>query len=309
MKKYIVNYLFLFVSTFALLSCYEDKSKLDTNKLPEVRIEIDGYDDGKIKVGFNQLLEIKPRIYKQNVENHSDLDVKWELSQFDSVDDFETISSTFNLDYVVNRGITSKPYILKLTIWDKKVDYKYYKYFELYVSSSYGEGIIVSYTDDNINSDIALIMDQQISDSYKNSTPLIRKDLYSLQNGEKIDALITSSCYTKFGGTSPTYWFALSNGGYLSLDCEAYNKNDAEMIFTPEGFRAGLFTNSHQYLMLFASDGLYKIGKINDRKPTVPSMSASAGAAPSNYMVSTDSYSQGDGPNIVWYNENNGSFY
>lgn len=305
MKKYIEKYLFLFVSALTLLSCYEDKSKLDTDKLPEVRIEIQGYENGVIRIGYNELLKIEPLVYKSDVENHPDLEAVWEVSEYGDVNAFDTISNTVNLEYVVERGIVPKPYVLKLTVWDKVMDFRYYKYYQLIVSSSYGEGIVVSYTDDDISSDIALIMDKQISGSYNSVTPSIRKGLYSVQNDQKIDGLITGSCYTRQGNMNPvpTYWFTLNNGNFLSLNCVAYEKNNTDMIFVPENFKANLFVNTHQSFLLFADDGVYVMSKTNDKKPTIPVMTAIKGGLASNNMVSYDSHGSADEPFAVWYNE------
>ncbi len=312
MKK-IQKYFLIMTLLFTAFSCYEDKSTLDTNPLPEVKITFDDrFDDMSVTVGYGDKLTIEPTVTKGGKENHSDLEYKWSLSRTTDPEalDFEELSTEKNFDKEILRAIeSSDQYVLKYEVTDKAVDFTYSKYIYVSVFSSYGEGILVSYTEDGATSDLALIMDTPISNDYLGTEPNIRTGLYSAgNNGEKIPSLVTGNTYLKLA-YKPSHWFSLESGELFKVNNEVYKREATEMIYQPDGFRAERFVTCYQYHFAFTPLGVYDMSKTLEMVPIGMSMTAENGGVPSNYQVSFDSHSQGSAPNMIWYNEEFGSFF
>jgi len=306
MKKNITK-LLLIIMVMSFTSCYDDKSTLDTDALPELTVDL-GIEGDKIKVGFNEELDLNPTILKDGKEVSDGFDYEWSMTSIPNELGFESISNEKNLKFVVDRPIANDQYVLKLICKDLNTNFEYINYWMVQVSSSYGEGILVSYTDDGATSDIALIMDKGITDGYTKDA-LVRKDLYEMTNNTKMPGLVSSSSFTLQSSKTPTYWFVFKDGNFISLDCEAYRDNDVEMIYKPNGFKAYNIFNCHQSMIMFANTGLFKMSKMLDKAPTVPAMTIEKGGEASNNVYSSDSYDQGAGPNLMWYNEAQSSFF
>ena len=166
MKKQIISILLVLMTGSTLFSCYEDKSTQDTSELLEVIIDVTGtpYPNGRINFGYMEELNLSPKVTKNGQEAHADLSYKWSLNFIPGKIDHEVISEERELNYTLIRSIEATPYSLWLTVTDNKTTMEYQCFWNLYVESLFGEGILVAYTKDGTTSDLALIMDTPISD-------------------------------------------------------------------------------------------------------------------------------------------------
>ncbi|MDR2130168.1 MAG: hypothetical protein LBP56_03220 [Odoribacteraceae bacterium] len=310
MKKQIIPFLALLVGGIALSACYGDKSSLDTGKLPEVVIDVAGtpYADGVIRVGYMEELALAPKVTKAGKEDHPDLSYRWTLNEIPDKVSSKVISEERDLDYVVQRAIMSNPYTLWLTVTDNATTMEYLYAWEMYVESSFGEGILVAYTRDGTTSDFALIMDSHVSADYQKET-FIRDGLYEAANGVPVPALIKNACYTADAARWGIYQNiirATTTEGILIVNCIDYSRMDDEMVYVPDNFVPDKFVKMRQASMLNAGPaGIYVMGQI-DKKPTMPLLVLDNGGV-ADIKLSVDSHEQGDSPAAVWYH--NGKFY
>lgn len=102
----------------------------------------------------------------------------------------------------LNAKITVSPntldYTLSLTVTDKSNGLQYYMYWKVFVSSEFGEGLIVADTKNGSTSDLNLIMANEFTEGFKNEgKDIIHRNLYSQSNGEEIDGVVCRSVLWK----------------------------------------------------------------------------------------------------------------
>lgn len=304
MKRFIK---YLLIVVLIAQSCYKDKSSLDVNKLAPVVIDTTGI-ASTLRVGYMDKFRIEPIITKNGVRNHEDLICEWIINETPKSKDYVKLFDGPVFDSHIEAPIDPSNYIFRLKVTDKEYDYSYFITWKLYITSSIGEGIMVAYTEDNVTSDIALIMDKPISANYTGETS-IRKGFVEARNGNKLSSLVESSCYTyRDNLRRSTVWLTMSDGSFETLDCEDYVRNNNEMIYKPDGFKSNRFAKGGQSVCFFTSEGMYRIG-MNDHLPTVPFTKKANGGDPSRNMVSADNSSSSNADQIVWYSESKGKFY
>ena len=311
MMKNIYKYLTL---AFAVLasSCYDDDSSLDINPIPELSIEIEGVDKTILTSMLDSLI-LTPEILVNGKESNKEFIYEWALNQvtseFQYPDDFEVISSDKNLKYAVVRPIDdAKDYILMYRVTDPSTDFTYSKIWNLKVSSSFGEGILVAYKDEDGKSELGLIMDKEISYLYTKPAS-VRTGIYKGANGEELTKEITSITYTNQMRAAIT-WVTLSDGNYVCLDNKTYLPKNVDMIYRPDSFFAKKFYATHQYMTTYSNDGMYVTHKTNGDRPGVATYKITADKErPSGDVVASYSHDQGAQPHAVWFNEKDGAFY
>ena len=307
MRNNIFKFLFLLITYSAATSCYEDKSKLDSNKMPEVVIDTTGC-SGDIIVGFLDNIVVKPAIFKQGVENHEDLVCTWSMTEIPSNSSYLEVQQGLELDFNVDRAIEERPYKLQFKVTDTEVDFSYYIYWNVFVTSTFGDGILVAYTDDNKTSDIGLINDKDISDSYTKDAK-VKTAIFSGANGHKIPSLVKDATYTKRPNLrTNTMWFTLESGDFISMDLVSYKDNEVKMVFAPDGLKMEQIYDSGQLVLFSSNNGIYSVG-MNDIGPSMPFASSDKGVGASNLFISADN---DNGPNAnmaSWYSEEKGAFY
>ncbi len=308
MRKYL--YLLLAISVMAV-SCYKDNSTLDTNPLPDIKISIDGIDKG-IVIGMLNDLILSPSIKAGDVDITSGLEYEWILNQnpkeFNYPNDFDVISTEKDLNYQVTQMINKDPYILSLRVTDKSTGFVYSEYWELTVSSTYGEGILVAYEEGGAH-ELGLIMDKDISYQFSAPEASIRTGLYEAGNGSKLSSKIKSLTYAYHVNNNVT-WIATEDGDLLCLNNDGYNPLDKEMIFQPESFHVNGYYNAEAKIVAYSNDGIYSMIKNVDDRPTSSMYTFdSADMKPSNDIISSNSNSSAVAPHMAWYNETDGAFY
>ncbi len=311
----IYRKIFLMVSVlFLTVSCYEDNSTLNTNILADITVSADNVHQGVINGSMLDLLEITPDIKIDGDANENNFTYEWSLSDntdlFMEEEHFEVISTERNLSYVVLRPIVEDPYMLRYKITNNETNFSYYTYFQLYVRSSYGEGIMVSYLDKDGKCDLGLIMDKEISGHYSGSEASVKLGIYSSTNGDAYNGRFTNMLFSEQGyGSAVVTWIVTGEGETLCLDNVDYSVLDTEMIFKPSNFEPIKYLNANQYLLLLSEDGIYSMSKMLSTKPATPFFTFSeTNIMPSNGVMASNPNHNSPQPQAVWYDAVNGKF-
>ena len=136
-------------------ACYDDESTYDTNIIPEVVIDTTGI-PARHSVFFNHTMTLEPKIYKKG-DPDAELEYLWRID----VSSSDTTRMVLGHEPKLNAKITVSPntldYTLSLTVTDKSNGLQYYMYWKVFVSSEFGEGLIVADTKNGSTSDLSLI--------------------------------------------------------------------------------------------------------------------------------------------------------
>jgi len=185
----------LFMS-FVFFSCYEDHSNDGYQLLPSIEID----KDVKAKeylVYQHERLKIEPVVYKEGM-SQDNFTYKWEVKDW-GLD--QVISREKVLDTIISIPPTTNPYSLLFTVTDRETGISAYKIYEVKVSPSLGEGLVVADTkDDGLTSDLSLIMAMNFSSGREDeSSDVMRREIYSKYNGRKIEGSVVSMLNTNYG--------------------------------------------------------------------------------------------------------------
>lgn len=191
-NKYLSAYI---IGLFCLSSCYDDSSTLATQNIGNV--SFDDSNSPELYIGYQEELNISPSIKMESGTNSEALTYEWKLTETDASynNEYETIATEKNLKYVMERPISSAPYTLALTITDK--DHKNLQYihsWNIYVQSSFLDGILISDTKDGKNSDLTLISNQAFSVNYNKDEHVFR-NILETANKKPYDGLLQSLTY------------------------------------------------------------------------------------------------------------------
>lgn len=175
-------------------ACYDDESTYDTNIIPEVVIDTTGI-PARHSVFFNHTMTLEPKIYKKG-DPDAELEYLWRID----VSSSDTTRMVLGHEPKLNAKITVSPntldYRLSLTVTDKSNGLQYYMYWKVFVSSEFGEGLIVADTKNGSTSDLNLIMANEFTEGFKNEgKDIIHRNLYSQSNGEEIDGVVCGVYY------------------------------------------------------------------------------------------------------------------
>ena len=149
MKKYIfISPLLLCL--LSLYSCYEDSSTLATNNIGNITFT---EKQSELYVGSMEELTLIPDIQIAEGTNTDALTYEWALTETPVTSsssynfEYEIISTDPQLNYIVERPVSTSPYTLLLTITDTVHDnLQYTKYWKIYVQSTFLDGLLISDT-------------------------------------------------------------------------------------------------------------------------------------------------------------------
>ena len=185
-------------------SCYEDKSSFVTNLIPEVQISInDKNQENSIYVGYQSPVDIVPSITQDGFDG-SNLRYEWAVTEEPSTNNpvYEIIGTEKDFHGIINRPISNGAYTLKLTVTDVANDNLQYIYsWELYVQSSFLDGLLIADSENGTTTDFTLINNSQITNQYTKEERIFRHILETA-NGAAYDELLTSLTYEVMGNTA-----------------------------------------------------------------------------------------------------------
>jgi len=184
------QYLSIIIVLIAMSSCYRDLSTEATISIPEITIFSD---KDVLNVAYGHDLVLEPEVVQEGRVD-SDFTYLWEIDlSANSKNNRIEIGEDKNLTYKVGHTPSDKPYYLTLTVTDTQTGLQKLRSWEVYVSSSLGEGILVAYTrDGGKSSDVGLVTGQAMTYGYASETPLITYDIHSFANGLPLEGRINS---------------------------------------------------------------------------------------------------------------------
>ncbi len=235
-----IIYILLVILTGGLVaSCYEDKSKEAGFEIPEVTITMNAGEDEEILTAvYGKELVVKPVIKKGNLGN-ANLSYYWEINLLPGGKDLLEIGEEAELHYEVANEPSSQAYLLRLKVTDNDEGLDYYKQWAVYVSNSFGEGLVIAHTGNGgETSDLTFVKAPQVTYGYNGEVDYTR-NIYSLANGAEIDGRV-KALVTNLASNGKTYnisrLVAGTNKSVLSLDPVTFKctmKNDELFLQTP----------------------------------------------------------------------------
>ncbi len=312
MKKNILKSTILLLSALLLNSCFVDKSGLDTNKFNDIVIDAPSM-PSILRVEYLEDVTYNPTVTMEGNTNLADVSYKWEINQTPGSTNFVVIGNTKELTTTIKNQILSAAYTLIFTARDEKHGVEYQKSWPLYVSSSFREGIVVADTKDGINSDLSLIMDNDITTSYTRGVN-IKYEIWKTTTGTSFPALVKNISYSLHKPsailTKNILTTIFDNKDIKMYNCEDYTVyKTAEQIFPgktstfdPQAF----YTINNATWMLVANNIAYLFA--NNQGITAFALPASGVNYVDNAIAVADN-SSGSGPYAFWYNNNTGKFH
>ncbi|WP_301221222.1 PKD-like family lipoprotein [Bacteroides caecimuris] len=302
MKKYIfISPLLLCL--LSLYSCYDDSSTLATNNIGNITFT---EKQSELYIGSMEELTLIPDIQIAEGTNTDALTYEWALTETPVTSsssynfEYEIISTDPQLNYVVERPVSTSPYTLLLTITDTVHDnLQYTKSWKIHVQSTFLDGLLISDTENGTTSDLTLINNQAFTVNYNKDEQIFRNILTSI-NGQSFNGLMQTLVYEVMGYGSSIQtnqvWTILGDATLARFNCLDYTQNgqfqDQSLIIDkPNGLRVLSAFQSHSNFYINTSNNLYTLAS-----STVNRFSGPAGAL-SPYKVNN---------NVIAYSPNNG---
>lgn len=180
----------LFITSLILgfcTSCFEDKSNLNIRELNPIVIE-NIAENARYSLYMGDTLKIEPLVYCQGIPD-AKLAFEWKLIGGGIVP--TVLDSTMYLCAQVVAPASSSEYTLRFTVTDESTGISRIETYPVTVLNPYGEGLLVAYTHDEQNTDLALLMSKEFSDaiSKDDDKQRIFRDLWSQNNGAPMSGL------------------------------------------------------------------------------------------------------------------------
>lgn len=221
-----------------IASCYDDKSKKASLEIPEVTITTD---TDILEAVYGKELVVTPVIKKGDIES-ANLTYSWQINLLPGGKDLVDIGKDAELVYEVANEPNGNPYLLVLKVTDNDEGIDYYKKWDLYVSNSFGEGLLIAHTGDGgITSDLTFVKAPQVTYGYNGEVDYTR-DIYSFANGSVIDGKVTS-VVANMASSSSSYNISRlvvgTNKAFFSLDPVTFGRtmmNDELFLQSPSAY-------------------------------------------------------------------------
>lgn len=221
MKKWLLKGL---MPLLFLYGCFEDESNLDIRALNPITIENMG-ETAIYSLYTGDTLKIEPLVYCQGIPD-ADLSFEWKL--FGNGYASRVIDSTMYLCAPIAAPFSNSEYTLCFTITDKTTGISRIETFQLKVLNPYGEGLLVADTkDDGLHTDLTLLMSREFSDDIKDGKMNIRRDVWSMNNGEPISGRVLDAMVNSGRGAIPPSLTLLTTEKILRAD-ENFNNIPAQ---------------------------------------------------------------------------------
>ena len=255
--------LFTILAISLLWACYDDKSTLPTVEYPTIYANTSG-ESQYLTVAYGDELVYEPRLYwldgKDTVylegSEAENYDYQWDLSASDSPTDTSKI--VISHDRILKEVINSAPttsgysyYTLTLHVTHRPSGVVKNLIWEIRVLSTYGGGLLVAETSDEVNSDISLIMSRTFNTNLEDyDADTVHYKIYSKHNEVSIAGLVNS--FTYVNGNAFSGITALVPGeSIIRIDAVTMEEQDRDMdlffyapeVFNPQAIFAAYSTN------------------------------------------------------------------
>lgn len=179
----------LFVFQLICISCFEDDSNLDIQKLNPIVIENSAGFQGIISVTQMDTLRVEPLIYCEGVPD-SELSFEWKLMNYGLI-----VPKVIDTTMYCCAQITEKSglYTLKLTVTDRTTGIYQIETYSVDVKSGFSDGLLIADTKDNgVTSDLNLVKSKEFSEgwNYEDDNRYIVRDIWESVNGAPLDGAV-----------------------------------------------------------------------------------------------------------------------
>ncbi|MCL2561229.1 MAG: PKD-like family lipoprotein [Rikenellaceae bacterium] len=317
--KYITTLLIVMSMAFTW-SCYEDKSSFDAKNIDGIVIDASSIDE-VIRVGYLDQLQLSPGVSKGDNTDPGLFSYTWQIAYLPGPV-YETIGEEKDLNAIITKPIQAAPYTLIYTVTDDATGLQKQYSWDLYVSSQFGEGIVVFDTRDGVSSDISLIMDNPISADYSKGRN-ITYNILETATGSAYPSLARNMTYSIagswFGNYTNIIMAVYENKDILMYDCKDYSvyKTSADLFpIKSTTYNPQRFVNINQAWGMVENNKFYAI---NSNQATVSFLMPAAGHDGSEINVNNIDNEvlslnhelglYGNAPKALWYDNQRGKFF
>jgi hypothetical protein len=224
--------LFIFSLLFtSLVSCKDDLSTLDLNKLPDVSIDTTG--QSSLNVFQFDKLTLDPKVTIAN-DNGNEFTYEWFINLLPRTLEYIPIGNEKKLDYNVTLVPTGvdRPHQILLKITDTKSGVEYFQDWPLTIRNGIGEGLVIVETYDGQNTDLSHIMSPLVTPDY--SVEKVTKKIYSGVNNTTITGLVNNLSYTRMGADYILLGSTLNSLFSIKTLDYTFHKSNVDFYFTDQ---------------------------------------------------------------------------
>lgn len=314
MKKILTCIVLAFAAS-GLAGCYEDKSTYATDLIPD--IVLTDTETTAIYTGYLEQIDFAPELTQGGkvLEDNDNYTYTWELNEVPDENQFQTISTERELHVTVPNGISTTPYLLKLTVKDTENDLEYLFWWDLYIQSAFLDGLVISDTKDGATSDLTLVLNQKLTTNYAGKEEKIfRNILASGSSAAAYPGLLRSLTPMLFGYiySNPKHylWATDQNGELVRFNCEDYSvaSGGDVLLYASEGqkfyklFGTGNNNSSQTLMVAMSNAGNYCIQCVTTEVFSWPNTAMNASSM-KNGICASRSYSANNECVAAWLDE------
>lgn len=277
-------------TTLALSSCYEDKSTLPENSFDGVELNITE-EEKIIRVGYKEQLDIVPNITKNGKADDAGLTYEWAINLFPgwSKMEYEVVGTEKELHTVLNNGVDSDCYYLRLLVTDTQNGNLQYSFlYQVYVQPSILDGLLIADTKDGQTSDLNLVMNDKLTIWYDKDEKVLRNIL----KDREYQGLIKFMNPVQVGiyPGDKMIWVIDEEGQTCAYETENFSVFlDMDEVFVGQSCMVGAVMRAGQYVCAYTDLGFYALNHTYFQMApglAVPNSSLSAYSVDNNIYAS-----------------------
>ena len=302
--------------TLGMNSCINDVSTLATGDIQAINITSSDVRD-TLYVDYLDQLSIIPTVTRGTSADTGGLVYQWEIGDEpgNKPENYIIIGKEANLQTIITNEISTSPYLLRLTVMDSKNgNLKASKIWEIYVQSTFIDGIAVTSTLDDKTSDFSLIMNKDITVNY-NKEDKIYHNILKAATGSACDRLLSQLTFSVFSGTFTStntkneLWAVTDDGALYRYNTKDFSldgtslEGDAILTYTGSNPKFSHTFVGHSTLFAVSDKVIYSL---------LPGSANTFGwhdATTSQYKIDNDvviASPTGDNYNVFWLDSNTG---
>lgn len=313
MKK-ILTCITLAFAASGLAGCYEDKSTYATDQIPD--IVLTDTETTAIYTGYLEQINFAPELTQDGkvLDDNDNYIYTWELNDIPDGNEFQTIGTERELHATVPNGVSTNPYLLKLTVRDPENNLEYLFWWDLYIQSAFLDGLVISDTKDGTTSDLTLVLNQKLTTNYAGKEEKIFREILASGSGAAYPGLLSSLTPMLMGyinSSSKHYlWATDQTGALVRFNCEDYShvSGDDVLLYAYEGqkfykfFGTGNNSACQLYFIAMSTSGNYCIQCITTDILSWPN-AAMGNSSMKNGICASRSYSANNECVAAWLDE------
>lgn len=222
MKK--TFYIIIFWSVLFYTACFDDKSSVAEDFIPEVEIDTTGIPAQLSVIQYGRL-KISPKVSQNGVNDPSHFSYKWMLNTIatttqstgGSYANYICIGEQEALDTVIVLDPNATTYFLWYQVTDNQTGLRKDILWKVLVQAAYNEGILIAESFDGKTTDLSLIEGKQFTEGWTEDTRISR-NLYSERNGGTYNGLIRQICHSYNSTLKSKRFYCIGDNFYALID-------------------------------------------------------------------------------------------